>query len=32
MGPHAVFIWGSYGVSAVVLGGLIIRALMQPKP
>lgn len=32
MGPFAVFIWGSYSASAVVLGGLIIRALRQPKP
>lgn len=32
MGPHAVFIWGSYGASAIVLGALILRALRQPKP
>ena len=32
MGPHAVFIWGSYGVSALVLGAVILRALRQPKP
>lgn len=32
MGPFAVFIWGSYGASALVLAALIIRALRQPKP
>jgi len=32
MGPYAVFIWSSYGASALVLGALIIRALRQPKP
>ena len=32
MGPHAAFIWGSYAVSALVLGALILRALRQPKP
>ena len=32
LGPHAVFIWASYGVSALVLGMLILRALRQPKP
>jgi heme exporter protein D len=23
LGPHAIFIWASYGIVAVVLGGLI---------
>ena len=32
MGPHAAFIWACYGVSALVLGALVVRALMQPKP
>jgi heme exporter protein CcmD len=32
MGPYAVFIWGSYGASALILGALILRALRQPKP
>ena len=32
MGPFAVFIWSSYGISVVVLAALIIRALRQPKP
>jgi heme exporter protein CcmD len=32
MGPFAVFIWASYGISAIVLGALIIRAFRQPKP
>lgn len=32
MGPSAVFIWSSYGVSALILGLLIIRAWRQPKP
>jgi heme exporter protein CcmD len=32
MGPFAVFIWGSYGVSALVLALLILRAWRQPKP
>lgn len=32
MGPYAVFIWGSYCASALVLGALIFRALRQPKP
>lgn len=32
MGPFAVFIWGSYGASALMLGALILRALRQPKP
>lgn len=32
MGPFAVFIWGSYGASAIVLGALVLRALRQPKP
>lgn len=32
MGPFAVFIWGSYGASVIVLGALVLRALRQPKP
>lgn len=32
MGPFAVFIWGSYGASALVIAVLVIRALRQPKP
>ncbi len=32
MGPFAVFIWASYGVSGLVLAALVIRALRQPKP
>jgi heme exporter protein CcmD len=32
MGPFAVFIWGSYSASALILGMLILRALRQPKP
>lgn len=32
MGPYAIFIWGSYGVSAVVIGALVIRAFRSPKP
>lgn len=30
-GKNAVYIWSCYGVSAVVLGALIIRALKSPK-
>ncbi|WP_298911718.1 heme exporter protein CcmD [uncultured Algimonas sp.] len=32
MGPFAIFIWGSYGATALVLGALVLRALRQPKP
>ena len=32
MGPHAAFIWGSYGVSALLVAALVVRALRQPKP
>jgi len=30
-GKNAVYIWCCYGVSALVLGALIIRALKSPK-
>ena len=30
-GKNAVYIWSCYGVSAVVLGALIIIALKSPK-
>jgi len=30
-GKDAIFIWGAYGISAAVIGGLILRAaLMKP--
>ncbi|MCY4032080.1 MAG: heme exporter protein CcmD [Hyphomicrobiales bacterium] len=29
MGKYAVFIWSSYGVSCVVLAGLVIATLAQ---
>lgn len=32
MGPFAIFIWGSYGASALVIAALVIHALRQPKP
>ena len=32
MGPFAVFIWGSYGASALVIGALVLRAFRQPQP
>ena len=30
-GKNALFIWSCYGVSALVLGSLVIRALRSPK-
>ena len=30
-GKNALFIWGCYGISALVLGALVIRALRSPK-
>ena len=29
MGKHAVFIWGSYGAAALVLGGMAFGSLWQ---
>jgi len=30
-GKNAFYIWACYGMSAIVLGGLVIRAFMSPK-
>ena len=30
-GKNAIYIWGCYGISAIVLGGLVISALRSPK-
>jgi heme exporter protein D len=31
MGPHAAFIWASYGVTAVVIAALILRAILDER-
>ena len=31
MGPHAAFIVAAYGVTALVLGGLILRAVLDHR-
>ncbi len=30
-GKNALYIWACYGISAIVLGGLVIRAFLGPK-
>ncbi|MGJ8564135.1 MAG: heme exporter protein CcmD [Alphaproteobacteria bacterium] len=30
-GKHAIFIWAAYGLSALVLGGLVVTALKRNK-
>ena len=30
-GKNAIYIWSCYGISAFVLGALVIRALRSPK-
>jgi heme exporter protein D len=31
LGPHAAFIWSAYGISAVVIAGLIYRAIADER-
>ncbi len=31
LGPHAAFIWASYAVTAVVVAGLVIRAILEER-
>jgi heme exporter protein D len=31
LGPHAVFILGSYGFAALVVGGLVLRAILDHR-
>lgn len=31
MGPHATFIWLAYGATAVVLAGLVARAILDEQ-
>ena len=31
MGPHAVFILASYGFAALVVGGLVLRAVLDHR-
>lgn len=31
MGPHAAFIWASYGMTAVVIAGLIYRGITEER-
>lgn len=31
LGPHAVFIWSSYGVTALVIAGLVLRAILDER-
>jgi heme exporter protein D len=31
MGPHAVFIWASYGVTGAVIAALILRAVADER-
>lgn len=30
-GKNAIYIWACYGVSALVLGGLVLHAFRSPK-
>ncbi len=31
LGPHSVFIWASYGVTAAVIGALVYRAISDER-
>ncbi len=31
LGPHAAFIWSAYAVTAVVVAGLVIRAIYEER-
>jgi heme exporter protein D len=31
LGPHAAFIWSAYAVTAVVIAGLVIRAIYEER-
>jgi heme exporter protein D len=31
LGPNAVFIWAAYGTTAVVLAGLVARAILDER-
>ena len=31
LGPHAVFVLGSYGFAALVVGGLVLRAVLDHR-
>lgn len=31
LGPHAGFIWASYGLTAAVITGLVIRAILEER-
>jgi len=31
LGPHAVFIWSSYGVTALVIAALVLRAVLDER-
>jgi heme exporter protein D len=30
-GSHAAFIWASYGITAIVLSGLVFRAIFEER-
>jgi heme exporter protein D len=31
LGPHAFFIWAAYGVTALIVGALILRAVVDHR-
>jgi heme exporter protein CcmD len=31
LGPHAVFIWSAYGITAAVVAALVYRAISQER-
>ena len=31
LGPHAVFIWSAYGITAAVIAALIFRAIAEER-
>jgi heme exporter protein D len=31
LGPHAAFIWASYGATALVIAGLVARAVLDER-
>lgn len=31
LGPHAAFIWAAYGATALIVGGLVARAIYDER-
>lgn len=31
LGPHAVFIWSAYGITAAIIGALVFRAISEER-